>query len=426
MRVLQINNKIVGAGAEVVLLNLSHLLSSADIPNAIATYEQPVEQNSFTYRLICPPYWLENCAEKMSSLKPTKNDPGAIFDDPNRTLVKSLSSNLRGFIPLNDPITRRSTMQVLSLFSPDLVHMHKLMPSLAPLNVCAEEKLRVVLTAHGYWPICPLGNLVRGDGSLCDSVDWSQCRSYCSWPSAHVDRHMKRLRETLISKIDIIIAISHFMRRRLIDFGYPPEMVKTIHNGVEEFPSLPSCDHKKPFVLFCGRMNLHKAPMAFIEASRIVRRQGVELDFLMVGAGANAISLQRILGDCVKVVPWLPREELMAYMKAAICTVIPSMWHEPLGLVALESFACSTPVIATRVGALSEIVDDGTTGFLIKIDDRESIAQLIADTTVFLSANPDLRDKLGAACYEKYLNDFTSSLMGERYLDTYDSLVKSS
>ncbi len=423
LRVLQVNNSLEGAGAEVVMSTIGGYLRERGVLNAVATYGRHPRGEDGHYRIVCPGAILEGLSGRLPASQLSSAKAAPAFSDPNRTLAKRVSIDLRRYVPLDDPLTRCSSRRAYEDYRPDLVHFHKIMPSLSPLRAAAGMGLRTVITLHGYWPACPLGNLVRRDGSLCDSDTWSDCRRFCSRPGADISSHMCRVREQLVEKTGLIVAVSDFVRRRMIDFGYPAEMLATVHNGVQDFGAGTGVTVERNIVLFCGRLTTHKGAEVFIEAARLAKRRKLALEFVMVGALREARSLRQAVGDCIRVVPWLEREKLAGLMREALCIAIPSLWHEPLPIITLESMACGLPAIASRVGGIPEMVKDGDTGYLIDVRDRNEMARELVDRAAELAREPARREKMAASCVSRYREGFTSEIMGSRYLDTYASLT---
>jgi D-inositol-3-phosphate glycosyltransferase len=156
-------------------------------------------------------------------------------------------------------------------------------------------------------------------------------------------------------------------------------------------------------LLFVGRIQPLKAPDVLLRAAaRLVERDPALRERLVVaivggpsGSGlARPESLQRLaaelgLLDCVRFVPPVPQEELPDWYRAADLTVVPS-YSESFGLVAVESQACGTPVVAAAVGGLCTAVADGVSGVLIDGHDPRQYADVLGD----LARDPDRRDRL--------------------------------
>ncbi len=421
MRILQINNLAEGGGAEVDVINLKHFLDDNGIENAVAFFDKIPDDLEEALRIYCPLFQVEKYSNLLSS-RTRFNSASRLFQEPNTDLSKRISINLRKLIATNDPITRFFARRAIKSFNPDIVQIHKILPSLAPLHLAHDMGLKTSITVHGYWMICPKGNLIRRDGSPCDSISWMDCPRFCSLSFINVDSYMKTLQETVIEKADLIICVSEFVKNRLLDFGYPASKICRIYNGVEEMPTFGSYCQDRPFVLFFGRPTVHKGPHIFIEAARIAERLRLEVDFILIGIRDNNRLAKNDFSDNIRLKSWLRRADLAQYIKASLCSVIPSVWHEPLGLTAIESISCGTPCIGTRMGGIPEIVDDGLSGYLIDLSDKQSAASAIVDRIRELLLNPDLRHKMSIACREKYEQEFTLKAMGDNYIEQYRHL----
>src|SRR5690606_28169671 len=79
----------------------------------------------------------------------------------------------------------------------------------------------------------------------------------------------------------------------------------------------------------------------------------------------------------VQMLGHMPREDALAMLKKSSAQIVPSQWHEPFGLVAIEGFACGKPVIAANVGALVDIIQDGETGFHFEATNPASLAEKV-------------------------------------------------
>lgn len=164
---------------------------------------------------------------------------------------------------MNDMITRYSTSRLVRRLSPDLVHLHNIMPGLAPLNVAHESGLKNVVTLHTCWPACPRASFVRPSGSICDSSSRDDCRKYCTSSMVNIGHHMKKLQDTLVEKAGVLICVSNYMKQRLLDFGYPAGSLVTIHNGVATPGVQGGYDPANPYELFCGWLVTTRGPGVF-------------------------------------------------------------------------------------------------------------------------------------------------------------------
>jgi glycosyltransferase involved in cell wall biosynthesis len=158
-----------------------------------------------------------------------------------------------------------------------------------------------------------------------------------------------------------VIAISHHQASTAV--GIPVAAV--IHHGVdlERFPVGPG---DGGYALFLGRMCPEKGVAA---AVRIARRAGMPLRIAAkMSEPAEQLyfehHVQPLLGGDIEYVGEVGGAEKTALLGGATCLLNPIAWPEPFGMVMVESLACGTPVVATPMGAVPEIVDRGTTGFV--------------------------------------------------------------
>ncbi len=191
---------------------------------------------------------------------------------------------------------------------------------------------------------------------------------------------------TGLESADAIVAVSRAMREDILRV-YPliaPEHVTVIHNGIDTSQFRPD-----PGTGFLARLGVDPGAQTVIFVGRITRQKGLphlleaahELDpsvqlVLCAGApdtpelGREALEKVELLRATGRHVVWieemLPRPELIQLLSHSTVFVCPSV-YEPLGIVNLEAMACEIPVVATSVGGIPEVVDDGVTGLLVPI-----------------------------------------------------------
>jgi glycosyltransferase involved in cell wall biosynthesis len=142
------------------------------------------------------------------------------------------------------------------------------------------------------------------------------------------------------------------------------------------------------------------------------------VDFVLVGEGPLFSLVNKKIGvfngGQVKVLKWLPRHELPLLLNKLRLLVLPSA-TEGLPNVVLEAMACATPVLATPVGAIPDIVKEGETGFLLKSNDPKHIAERIVE----LLNNPELLEKVSIKAYNYVRENFSF----EKTLDAWRKIL---
>jgi starch synthase len=136
---------------------------------------------------------------------------------------------------------------------------------------------------------------------------------------------------------------------------------------------------------------------------------------------ADAVAeLQQRRGGVVWIEAMLPREQLVPLITAATVFVVPSV-YEPLGIVNLEAAACGTAVVASDVGGIPEVVDDGRTGLLVHYDPADTAAfeSGLAARIAELAADPQRAAAMGAAGRERVLAEFGWPAIAQQTVEVY-------
>jgi starch synthase len=243
---------------------------------------------------------------------------------------------------------------------------------------------------------------------------------------------------------DAVIAVSRGMRADVLDV-YPdldPAKVFVVGNGVDaqayrpvEAPDVVrslGVDPDRPYALFVGRITRQKGLMHLLAAAEQLPPEAG----LVLCAGApdtpaertqvaDAVAeLQSRRSGVVWIEQMLPREQLVPLITGATVFVVPSV-YEPLGIVNLEAAACGTAVVASDVGGIPEVVDDGRTGLLVHYDpDRpaEFAAGLAARISELL-ADPARAAAMGTAGRERVLAEFGWPAIAQQTVQVYEAVL---
>jgi len=214
--------------------------------------------------------------------------------------------------------------------------------------------------------------------------------------------------EQVVAEADRLIASTDDEARQLIElYDADPDRVSTIEPGVDLDTFVPGdqvaarrrlgLQPHAPTLLFVGRIQPLKAPDVLVRAAAALRPRHPDLQVVVVGGTSGPgrptwlAELAQHLGirDAVHFVPPAGRDTIADYYRAADLTVVPS-YNESFGLVALESQACGTPVVAAAVGGLPTAVQDGRSGMLVEGHDPQRWADVLGE----LLTQPALLAKL--------------------------------
>jgi glycosyltransferase involved in cell wall biosynthesis len=264
-----------------------------------------------------------------------------------------------------------------------VAHFDNTFPLISPAAYYAAkaEGVGVVQTLHNYRLLCVNAMLFR-DGHVCEDcvgrfVPWPGVKHKCyrdDRKASGVVAAMLTTHRTLGTyqrQIDTYIALTEFSRRKYIDGGLPGEKIVVKPNFLEEDPGIGAGDGG--FALFVGRLTEEKGINVALEAWKEI---GEALPLKVVGVGPLEARVKEA-GASIQGVEYLgrqPLDQVMRLMGEAACLIFPSTWYEGLPRTIVESLSKGTPVIASRLGAMEELVEPGRTGALFAPGDAGDLA----------------------------------------------------
>ncbi|MFN2603720.1 MAG: glycosyltransferase family 4 protein [Gemmatimonadaceae bacterium] len=290
---------------------------------------------------------------------------------------------LQAFLQIANPLAVRSLRRALSEFRPTVVLVNMFAQHLSPAILHALRGVPTILAVSDYKCVCPIGSKLRPDDSLCESHPGWECHTAGCVSLPHWIRDLPRyaLLRSGVAKVDAVLACSDWVQRALAAEEIESECVYL------PVPA-PGASYRRnpsayPSFLFCGRLDIEKGVEHLIRAFVDVVRETPRARLRIAGRGPERerlVALARELGveDYISFLGWLPPNDIEAELARAWVLVAPSLWAEPLGLVALEAIVRGVPVIATSSGGFAETVEDGVSGFLVANGDVEELARRMA------------------------------------------------
>ncbi len=266
--------------------------------------------------------------------------------------------------------SRTELRSILRRARPDVAHVHNTFAMVSPsiYGVCRDEGVPVVQTLHNFRLFCPNGLFLR-DGKPCeDCVDKGLVQSVrhrCYRGSLAATGTLAamltvhRAIGTYDRHIDRYVTLTEFCRRKILKAGLPADRISVKPNFLPDPP--PAGDGDGKYVLFVGRLLDGKGAETMLQAWR----QLPDTPLKIVGDGELRANLEsRALREKLNVqfLGVRSREEVLEFISAAQCLIVPSECYEGFPMVVAESFACGTPVLASRIGSLEELVPDGIRG----------------------------------------------------------------
>jgi len=313
----------------------------------------------------------------------------------------------------------------------DMLHIHATLFDEIPLH------LPIVYTVHTNAPHCPAGGLFlsRSEAPCPKRYDLLGCfvshfTEHCGSmrPNKMFEGFRRRHLESKILARVQVIAVSHFIKRKMVDSGYDAGNIEVLHNFVaipqKADDAAPRRQDGVPVFVYSGRLQPNKGVQWLLrslalttEPSRlIIAGSGTMEDPLKALAGALGLS------DRVSFVGWLNGEALDVLIKSATAIIVPSLWPEPFGLVAIEAGAAGKPVIASSTGALPEIVDPDKTGILVQAGDVQAMRAAIDH----LAANPGFAIEMGVQGRHRVETEFSLARHLKRLHEIYGDVINRS
>ncbi|WP_093797597.1 glycogen synthase [Streptomyces sp. Wb2n-11] len=306
----------------------------------------------------------------------------------------------------------------------DLVHSHTWYANLAGHFGKLLHGIPHVMTAHSLEPLRPWKAEQLGGGYALSG--WAE--------------------RTAIESADAVVAVSHGMRADILR-SYPaldPARVRVVHNGIDTSLYRPDpatdvlrrtgIDRQRPYVLFVGRITRQKGVPHLLRAARLLDPSTQ----LVLCAGApdtpeierefrELVDELRRTRDGVHWIPeMLPRPDVVQLLTHAAVFVCPSV-YEPLGIVNLEAMACGTPVVASAVGGIPEVVEDGGTGLLVPYaePDPEAFEAGLADGINRLTGERRTALRMGEEGRRRAVREFGWEAVARRTAEVYEEILKS-
>ncbi len=303
----------------------------------------------------------------------------------NTGKLLELSFKLFGYAP---DFARR-----LRAFHPVLLHAHYGSNGLRVLPLASNLGIPVIVTFHG------------SDATVSDLRHQHARLGF---------RHYVLNKPKLIKSDALFLAVSRFIRRKLLEQGFPEAKVLVHYTGVDTKKFQPASTETVPVILFVGRMEESKGAEFLIRAAAEVQKQLPEAEVVLLGDGSLRPGLEQNAKQSLRRYRFLgfrKSEEVREWMNRASLICVPSITRlsgeeEGFGMVCAEAHAVGKPVVAFNSGGISEVVSHAETGFLAAEGDWQAMAEYL----FMLLRDAQLRRRFGIAGRERVLRQFDLEL----------------
>jgi glycosyltransferase involved in cell wall biosynthesis len=323
----------------------------------------------------------------------SRNPCPVLFDEANRTGLPAL---LLPCAMRFDPSTLRNIVTRARSLKIGIIHCHGFKADFYGFLAGRRLGIPVISTQHG----------------------WTH--------SNRLIRVWERADLILLRRFSRVAAVSSEIEMELLNRGVAPAGVITVTNGIsmpdlrgrsDDFLESQGASRKNVMIGIVGRLSVEKGHRDFLQAVGRVAHARPEARFWIVGSGTLRDKLEaysRKLGVS-GVVRFLGFRGDMETIYAHLDIVVSASLREGIPIALLEAMAMARPVIATRVGGIPSIIDDGVSGILVPPQDPETLADRILDLLI----HPERRKEIGRSARQKVAERFSSERMCGEYISIY-------
>ena len=335
--------------------------------------------------------------------------------------VAGLSSLALARHTLWSPRTPVDLADWVNRFQPDVIHAHNTFPLISPSLYWAAARagVPVVQTLHNFRLMC-LNALFLREGKVCEDcmgqVPWRGVARACYRDSRVASAALAgmvtlhRGLGTWQNKVTRYIALNEFCRRKFIEGGLPAQCIAVKPNFADF--AAPAVVDREGF-LFVGRLSAEKGINVLLGAAKTISDTGIRI----AGTGPEAACLEN--EKSITALGVLSGESVRSEMSRAIALVLPSICYENFPRTLVEAFGCGLPVIASRIGALAELIEDRVTGLLFEPGNSQDLA----DKMRWAQGHPEEMADMGRTARKLYEAEFSAERNYQQLMAIYQDAI---
>ena len=354
-------------------------------------------------------------------------DEVVVYEESNERIAEL--GNLRtGLRAVWSTQAYRELCKMLNDTQFDVMHVQNFFPLISPAAYYAASRydVPVVQSLRNYRLHCLPGTFYR-DGTICDKCRqmhlpwpgvWHRCYRNSALGSTSVAAMLwlHKLIGTWQHKVDIYVALSDFARDQYVLGGLPEHKIVRKYNFVDPVPQ-PGTG-AGGYALFVGRFEHVKGIGALLDAWKSIAGR---IPLKLVGDGPLADDVEAACRNMpgLERLGWQSPERVFELIGDAKFVIVPSAYYEPFGRVVSEAFAKGTPVVGSRAGALTELIDDGRTGLLFEPNNVTDMAEKIRR----MADDQDLAGQMREEARRKFNAEFTAKVNYAQIKQIYERAI---
>ncbi|GIW61070.1 MAG: glycosyl transferase [Patescibacteria group bacterium] len=314
---------------------------------------------------------------------------------------------------------------------PDVAHVHNVFPLISPsvYRVLRKLGIPIVQTVHNFRFLCP-NALFYTQGQICEcckhgntihAVRWRCYRESYTLSALYALTISLHRRWGTFKMIDRFIALTEFTAQKLVESGLTTaDKITVLGNFLPDpLPAPGSFEHREPYIVYLGRLSPEKGVHVLLDALA----DFPEVTLKIVGDGPQKEALQQTVqkrGLRADFLGYLAGEKKLEILRQATAVIVPSVWYETFSVAALESMATGTPVVASDIGALPFVVEDGKSGVLFRAGDSQDLQRKLA----WLLAHPQKALAMGYYARRVVEQRYSASAHYNALMEIYNSVIK--
>jgi glycosyltransferase involved in cell wall biosynthesis len=341
------------------------------------------------------------------------------------------------FLPI-DPVIYRKCIKLFKERRPDLVHLHNFKNlSISIASAAHRLGIPVVFSIYDYWIFCPKDNLFTTSWVPCAGTHGFRCLACyqpkgiaASWVTKTPLVARKMMFAGFVSSVDAYVVLSESSKQILRSRGGILESKISVIRQCLPLPVETACDPRGIVpcsVLYVAWVAAAKGAHVFVRAAQQVLEKIPEARFLLAG-DINDFVFHKFLRDliqqlkiesAVEILGKKPPAEVVRLIQTSEVVVIPEQWENMSPLFLTEAMAYGKPIVASDIGGLSELIQDGRNGLLARPTSPESFAEKV----IFLIRNKEAAARMGEQAAIDIRDKFDPSQIRASTLALYRGLV---
>lgn len=324
----------------------------------------------------------------------------------------------------------KKMQEALDDFKPDIVHLNNFQRQLSSsiIEPIKKRNIPIVYTAHDMQAICPASAMLY-KGKICEDCMKKGYVS-CIKKSCIKDSKLKSIlavfeakyyrKKNIYKKIDCIITPSDFIKNQFIKGKLQYKKIITIHNFVIS-KSKADIENDKEYAFFFGRLSIEKGIINLIKAFKKINSGKL----LIAGDGPERKKIELYikennLEERIQLLGYLKQNEIRKYIQEAKFIVVPSIWYENCPYSILETMEIGKPIIGSRIGGISELIEEKENGFLYDYYNVDELSECMKK----LFKNQDLVKKQGLKSRELFEKKYSEKIYYDKIMNIYNTLIK--